>query len=88
MSQGEILSIVRDSVLTAAVLAAPILTVTAVVGIAISIIQAATQIHEQSLSFILKIVAVGLIIVLLSSWGMTMMMDYIQRVFDTMSRLR
>ena len=83
MSQGEILSIVRDADLTA-----PILTVTAVVGIAISIIQAATQIHEQSLSFILKIVAVGLIIVLLSSWGMTMMMDYIQRVFDTMSRLR
>ena len=41
MSQGEILSIVRDAVLTAAVLAAPILTVTAVVGIAISIIQAA-----------------------------------------------
>lgn len=87
MSLGEILSIIRDAVNTAAVLAAPVLAATAGLGIGISILQAATQIQEQSVSFIVKIVSVGLIIVLLSSWGITLMMDYTNRIFEIMSNL-
>jgi flagellar biosynthetic protein FliQ len=87
MSQGEILNIVRDAVMTAATIAAPVLIVTAVVGIAVSVIQAATQIQEQSVAFILKIVAVGLVIALLSSWGITTLLDYTGRIFDSMNSL-
>ncbi|HHW24121.1 MAG TPA: flagellar biosynthetic protein FliQ [Bacillota bacterium] len=87
MSQGEILTVLRDAVLTAAILAAPILIVTAAVGVTISIIQAATQIQEQSVSFILKILAVGLVILLLSSWGITQVTDYMHRIFDMIARV-
>jgi Flagellar biosynthesis pathway, component FliQ len=87
MSQGEILNIFKDAIMTAALLAAPALVVTAVVGLAVSIIQAATQIQEQSVSFILKLIAVALVILLLSSWGITTMLDYMGRLYDSMSHL-
>lgn len=87
MSQGEIVNIFKDAILTAALIAAPALIVTAVVGLAVSIIQAATQIQEQSVAFIFKIVAVGFVILLLSSWGITTMLDYTGRIFDSMSHL-
>lgn len=88
MSQGEILNIIKDAIMTASTVAAPVLIVTAVVGIAVSVIQAATQIQEQSVAFILKIVAVGLVIALLSSWGITTLLDYTGRIFDSMSSLQ
>jgi flagellar biosynthetic protein FliQ len=87
MTQGELINILKDAIMTAGILAAPVLIVTAVVGLAVSIIQAATQIQEQSISFVLKIVAVGLVILLLASWGITTMLDYMDRIFDSMSYL-
>lgn len=87
MSQDELISIFKDAIMTAALIAAPALVVTAVVGLAVSIIQAATQIQEQSVAFILKLVAVGLVILLLSSWSITTMLDYMGRIFDSVSHL-
>ena len=84
---GRVINILKDAIMTAGILAAPVLIVTAVVGLAVSIIQAATQIQEQSISFVLKIVAVGLVILLLASWGITTMLDYMDRIFDSMSYL-
>ena len=66
-------------------IAAPFLAVTAVIGLVVSIVQAATQIQEQSIGFILKIVAVGLILILLGSWIATIMSDYTQRIFQSVN---
>ena len=87
MSQGEIISIFKDAIMTAALIVAPVLIVTAVVGLAVSIIQAATQVQEQSIAFVLKLVAVGIVVLLLSSWGISTMLDYMKRIFESMSRL-
>ncbi len=63
-------------------LAGPLLLVTLVVGLLISIFQAATQINEMTLSFIPKLLAVGLAVVLLGPWLISTMVDYIHELFS------
>ncbi|KAA0910764.1 flagellar biosynthesis protein FliQ [Pusillimonas sp. ANT_WB101] len=63
-------------------LAGPLLLVTLIVGLLISIFQAATQINEMTLSFIPKLLAVGLAVVLLGPWLISTMVDYIQELFS------
>lgn len=60
--------------------ASPILLVTLVVGLIVSVFQAATQINDPSLSFIPKILAVLLTIALAGPWMLTVMTDYMRRV--------
>ncbi|NCA68192.1 MAG: flagellar biosynthetic protein FliQ [Clostridia bacterium] len=85
MSQGDVINIIKEGVTTALLLAAPFLAVTMVIGLFVAIIQAATQIQEQSIAFICKIVAVGLLMILLGSWLMTTIVDYTTRVFQTIN---
>lgn len=65
------MGIIKDAVTTALIIAAPFLIVTAGIGLVVAVVQAATQIQEQSIAFIVKIVAVGLILILLGSWLIT-----------------
>lgn len=62
-------------------LSAPLLLSALVIGLIVSIFQAATQINEQTLSFIPKLVGVFLVLVLAGPWMMTMMVDFIRRLF-------
>ncbi|HAN20847.1 MAG: hypothetical protein A2Y15_04800 [Clostridiales bacterium GWF2_36_10] len=82
MSQTDITYIIKDAIMTMLLIAAPFLAVTAVIGLAISIVQAATQIQEQSIAFILKIIAVGLILILLGSWIFSILIEYTHRIFE------
>lgn len=68
MTQEFVLSLARDALTTALLLAAPALALSLVVGVGISILQATTQIQEQTLTFVPKIVAVLLAILLLGHW--------------------
>lgn len=63
-------------------MAGPLLLVTLAVGLLISIFQAATQINEMTLSFIPKLLAVGITVVLLGPWLISTMVDYIQELFS------
>ncbi|HBL83423.1 MAG: hypothetical protein A2Y17_04320 [Clostridiales bacterium GWF2_38_85] len=87
MSQTDITYIIKEAIMTAMTIAAPFLIVSAVIGLIVSIIQAATQIQEQSIAFILKIVAVGLILILLGSWLITTMIDFSERIFGFANNL-
>lgn len=64
----------------ALIMAGPLLLVMLVVGLLISIFQAATQINEMTLSFIPKLLAVGVSLVILGPWLISTMVDYIQRL--------
>ena len=55
MSQGEIVSVLKDALVTAIVMAAPFLAVSVGIGILVSVVQAATQIHEQNIAFVFKV---------------------------------
>ncbi|MFO1227683.1 flagellar biosynthesis protein FliQ [Roseateles sp.] len=62
--------------------AAPVLLTVLVVGVVVSVIQAATQINEATLSFVPKVVAAILVLALAGPWMMTELVDYIQRTLQ------
>ncbi|MCX7615019.1 MAG: flagellar biosynthesis protein FliQ [Clostridiales bacterium] len=81
MSQGDLISLCKDAVSTALLISSPFLVVSLAIGIIISVFQAATQIHEQNVVFVPKIIATALILVLLGAWMMNIMINYTQNIF-------
>lgn len=67
--------------------AAPVLVVVLVIGLLVSIFQAATQINEQTLSFIPKLVGVVASLVVAGPWMLTTMVDYMRTVFTSIPSL-
>lgn len=63
--------------------AAPILIVVLLVGVVVSVIQAATQINEATLSFVPKVIAAVLTLAVAGPWMMTELVEYIQRTLLT-----
>jgi flagellar biosynthetic protein FliQ len=68
-------------------LAAPLLLAALVIGLIVSIFQAATQINEQTLSFIPKLVGMLLILLLAGPWMLQMMVDYVRRLFESIPQM-
>ena len=81
MSQGDVISICKDAVVTALMLSAPFLIISLVIGVIISVFQAATQIHEQTVAFVPKIAAIALVLIFLGSWMITVMVNFTQKLF-------
>jgi len=77
----------QEGVLVALKLAAPILTVSIVIGLVIAVFQAATQIHEQTLTFVPKVIVIALMLLAMGSWMFNLMSDYIYKLFSLMSTL-
>ena len=87
MTQGEVMAVFQEAMLVTFQLAGPLLLVSIVIGLVIAIFQAATQIHEQTLTFVPKILAIGLLLVVAGSWMITLLGDFINRLFATMAGL-
>lgn len=85
MTQDIVMGIFRETIMLAFKLALPVLLVAMIVGLVIAILQAATQIHEQTISFAPKAVAVGLTLFFLAPWMTNEIIDFINYIFDTMS---
>jgi flagellar biosynthetic protein FliQ len=82
MDQGEVLQIFRSAMYVALKIAAPLLIVSIIIGLIIAIFQAATQIHEQTLTFVPKILVLGLMLMALGSWMMTTFSEFFTQIFD------
>ncbi|OXR49691.1 MULTISPECIES: flagellar biosynthesis protein FliQ [unclassified Pusillimonas] len=80
MTAETVMSMTYVAMQVALMMAGPLLFVTLVVGLVISIFQAATQINEMTLSFIPKLLAVGATLVLLGPWLISVMVDYIRQL--------
>ena len=76
MSQDLVIQLFRDCLKTALIVAAPMLIAAIVIGLAVSVFQAATQIHEMSLSFVPKALAIVACLVLLSPWILNVLVNY------------
>ena len=72
----EAADIMREGVSVAIMLSAPVLLLSMLVGILVAIFQAVTQIHEQSLSFILKLIVVVLVLLVGGGWMMVTLLDF------------
>jgi len=81
MTSEVVMTMTYTALKVALILAGPLLLVTLVVGLVISIFQAATQVNEMTLSFIPKILAVGIAVVVLGPWLISTMVDYMQNLF-------
>lgn len=86
MTTAEITDVMYQLFVLAAQLAGPVLIISMLVGIVISIIQAATQIHEQTLTFLPKLVVIGVILVINGSNMLRAMQDFTRQIFDMIAR--
>lgn len=86
MTQGEVLGVFQEALLVALKLSAPLLVASIAIGLVVAIFQAATQIHEQTLTFP-KVLVIALMLIGLGSWMMTLMNDLVQNLFAMMTRL-
>ena len=87
ISQGDVINIFRDAITTVLTTAAPLLIVAIVVGLLISIFQATTQINEQTLAFVPKIVAVMLSLLIFSGFIFGNLMGFVTRLYGSISTL-
>ncbi|MCA0988921.1 flagellar biosynthesis protein FliQ [Guptibacillus algicola] len=86
MSPDLVISIAEDAVYTVIIISAPLLLIALGVGLIVSVFQAMTQIQEQTLAFIPKIIAVLLTIVLFGPWMLTMLLDYTTNLYQNLYR--
>lgn len=80
----ETVDILREGVVVALKLGAPMLILSMLVGILVAIFQAVTQIHEQSLSFILKLLVVILVLLVGGGWMLETLQDFTRYLFTLM----
>ena len=87
MSQDAVLEVFHDALMLALLLCGPMLIKSIIVGLVISIIQAATQVHEQTITFVPKLVAIALILLLTGPWMMNQMNEFTVKLFDLISQI-
>ena len=68
-------------------IAAPLLLAALIIGLIVSIFQAATQINEQTLSFIPKLVGIFVVLIILGPWMLSLLTDYMRSVLDNIPNL-
>lgn len=82
-----VITIVRETVMTALKLSAPPLLIGLVVGLIISIFQAVTQIQEQTLTFVPKLIAVLLSLVVFGPWMISLLMGFTVNILGNLSSI-
>jgi len=87
MITTEVMGILQQAIATAIMLAAPLLLVSMAIGLLIAILQAATQIHEQTITFVPKLLLLALMLIIAGPWMLRTLMDFITRVFEVMATL-
>jgi flagellar biosynthetic protein FliQ len=84
MTEEIVLSLGRDAIWTTIALAAPLLLASLVVGLVVSIFQAVTQINEATLTFIPKMLAIVVVLVVMAPWMTQMITSYTTELFTSL----
>jgi flagellar biosynthetic protein FliQ len=87
MTESYVLDIFRQSIYLILIVSAPMLIVSIVVGLLIAIFQATTQIQEQTLAFVPKIIAIFLSMILFGSWIMRTMIEFTLEIINNIDKL-
>ncbi len=82
MTEDAVIQIFKDAMILVFKLAGPLLIISMLVGLVIAIIQAATQVHEQTLSFVPKLVVIALLLVLLASFYIASTDTFVTEIFE------
>ena len=81
MEVGVVMDLAIRTMMTAIMVAAPILLVSIVVGLAVSIFQATTHIQEQTLTFVPKVLAILGVLIIFGPWMLTVLTEFVQDLF-------
>lgn len=87
MTISEVMDVFQAAMLVAVKVAAPVLVISILIGLIISVFQAATQIHEQTLTFVPKLIAIAVILLVMGPWMLTEMIDFTTYIFDMALKL-
>lgn len=85
MDAGLVIDIAREALMMILTLAAPILLIALIVGLVVSIFQTVTSIQEQTLAFVPKILGVFIGLMVIGSWMLTKMQEYMINLFSNLS---
>ena len=87
MTDTTVTQIAIQSILLATKLAGPVLLVSLLIGLGVGLVQSATQIQEQTLTFVPKLVGIALVIVLAGNWMLSQVISFTQNLFDMVPSL-
>lgn len=83
MNAENVITLAQQALLTLLLVSSPMLLAALAVGLLVSVFQAATQINEMTLSFIPKLIAVFVAMIIAGPWMTGLMVDYIRRLFSS-----
>jgi flagellar biosynthesis protein FliQ len=84
MDEAYLISLSQSAITLIMVVAGPVLLVSLLIGTIISLIQAATQVNEVTMTFIPKLIGIGLILLLLGSWMMQQILVFTTGIFNSL----
>ena len=87
MSQAAVINIFRDTIFTIFYVAGPILIVGLVVGVLISMFEAVTSIREMTLTFVPKLIAVGIVFLITLPWIIAKLMNFTINIFQQIPKV-
>ncbi len=87
MTDVTIITIMRESLMTILIVSAPMLGIGMIVGLVISIFQTTTSIQEQTLTFVPKIVAIFLVLIIFAAWMIRTLVNYTNHIFMMIEKL-
>lgn len=85
MNEAVVLGLMKEALTVSFLVAAPVLGVTLVVGIVVSIIQAVTQVNEMTLTFVPKLIGVFVAMLIFGPWMMGTLLDFSAGLFANMA---
>lgn len=87
MNISQVMEVMQSAAGVALKVSTPILLLSLIIGLVIAVFQAATQIHEQTLTFVPKLLITAILLIALGPWMMEVMSDFVYYVFDLMIKV-
>jgi flagellar biosynthetic protein FliQ len=87
MTPALAIELIREAVIMSLMVAGPLLLTALVVGVAVSLVQAITQLQEQTLTFIPKLLAVGLVLIVTLPWLMIKLTEFLVSILRSLPTL-
>ena len=87
MTSGMVMEIARTAIQMTLILVGPLLLASLIVGLMVSIFQAATQINESTLQFVPKLVAIFAVMVFAGPWMLQSMVNYMRELFNSIPQI-
>lgn len=83
MNQSTVLDLAREALVVGLLVASPLLAVTLLIGIVVSVFQAVTQVQELTLTFVPKVLGILVVMLLLGSWMLTLLVSFLKTCFES-----